>query len=242
MSDFPLTWMAQAFRKNGLRVKEVEGWKNRGRPGTFAPRGVMFHHTASSQHGGAAPSLATCVRGRPDVTGPLCHVLVGRDGTVHVIAAGRANHAGSGGPWRNIPRDSGNAFTVGVEVENNGVGERFSDELLEACDVVFATLLLGLRRRSGWLVGHKEWAPQRKIDPGGIEMNRYRNRVRAEIRRLAAGGPRPQPQPGGTYVVKRGDTLFDIARRHRMSVDELKRLNGLTSDLIRVGDVLRVRS
>jgi membrane-bound lytic murein transglycosylase D len=44
-----------------------------------------------------------------------------------------------------------------------------------------------------------------------------------------------------TYTVKRGDTLFSIARRFAMSVDDLKRLNQLSSDRIGIGDRLTVR-
>jgi hypothetical protein len=240
-----LSWMADAFRHNGLRVREVEGWKDRARPGTFAPRGVIFHHTASKRRSDdSAPSLSTCLHGRPGITGPLCHVLVGRDGKVHVIAAGRANHAGKGGPFRNIPKDSGNAFLVGVEVENDGLGEKWSPELLQACDAVFATLLLGLQRQTVWLIGHKEWAPGRKIDPARIDaglpdMDKVRARVTAKIRTI--GQQHPSPQPSDVHVVKAGETLFRIALENRMSVAELKKLNGLDSDLILVGQRLKVK-
>jgi LysM repeat protein len=246
VSDLPLTWMADAFRKNGLRVKEIQGWKTAGRPGTFDPRGVIFHHTASNPAGGPAPALGVVINGRPDLSGPLCNVLVGRDGTVHLIAAGRSNHAGEGGPFRNIPKDSANSFLAGVEVENNGVGEPWSKDLRDTLDVVFATMLIGLRRRSGWMIGHKEWAPPRKIDPadgkGGLDMEDSRARVRKQIRVLARGKPQPSSGPKGTHVVQSGDTLFAIALQHHMSVVELKNLNRLQSDLIRVGDRLKVRS
>jgi len=43
------------------------------------------------------------------------------------------------------------------------------------------------------------------------------------------------------YTVKRGDTLFDIARAHDMTVPELKKLNDLTSDNIAIGQQLTVR-
>jgi membrane-bound lytic murein transglycosylase D len=44
------------------------------------------------------------------------------------------------------------------------------------------------------------------------------------------------------HTVRPGDTLGAIARRYRTSVDALKRLNGLRSNLIRIGQVLRVPS
>lgn len=52
--------------------------------------------------------------------------------------------------------------------------------------------------------------------------------------RSASNGPE-------TYQVRRGDTLSRIARRFQTTVDDLKRLNQLTSDRIRVGDRLTVR-
>lgn len=46
---------------------------------------------------------------------------------------------------------------------------------------------------------------------------------------------------GGTrYTVKKGDTLGAIAARNRTSVKALKSANGLKSDLIRVGQTLRI--
>ena len=44
----------------------------------------------------------------------------------------------------------------------------------------------------------------------------------------------------GTYCVQKGDTLTSIAKRFGMSVNSLKDLNHLTSDMIRIGQVLTV--
>ena len=43
-----------------------------------------------------------------------------------------------------------------------------------------------------------------------------------------------------TYTVQSGDTLFSIARTHGITVDELKRLNNLGSNEIRLGQQLEV--
>ena len=42
------------------------------------------------------------------------------------------------------------------------------------------------------------------------------------------------------YVVRSGDTLWLIARRFNTTVDAIKRLNGLTSDNLNIGQVLRI--
>ena len=47
-------------------------------------------------------------------------------------------------------------------------------------------------------------------------------------------------QPAGTYVVRRGDTLFGIAREHGASVAQLRRWNRLSGDRIHVGQRLIV--
>lgn len=45
----------------------------------------------------------------------------------------------------------------------------------------------------------------------------------------------------GVYRVRSGDTLSEIAKANGVSVAQIKKLNGLESDLIRVGQRLRVR-
>lgn len=69
---------------------------------------------------------------------------------------------------------------------------------------------------------------------------------RRDVARAARDVPNPAVERYGssasqTYVVKRGDVLGTIARRHGSTVARLKSLNGLKGDKIRIGQRLRVR-
>lgn len=44
------------------------------------------------------------------------------------------------------------------------------------------------------------------------------------------------------YVVKLGDTLYSIANKYNTTVDEIKKLNNLTSNLLNVGQTLKIPS
>ena len=52
------------------------------------------------------------------------------------------------------------------------------------------------------------------------------------------GYPYEKETNKGTYIVQRGDTLYSIGRRFNISVDELKRINNLTSNILNIGQVL----
>ncbi len=48
------------------------------------------------------------------------------------------------------------------------------------------------------------------------------------------------PPSGKTYIVKQGDTLYNISKRYGLSIDDLKTLNSLTDNNIKIGQVLVV--
>lgn len=56
-----------------------------------------------------------------------------------------------------------------------------------------------------------------------------------QVKLVAPEAPRPQE-----YTVERGDALHKIARKFGMTADQLKAANGLTSDVIRIGQVLKI--
>ncbi len=188
------TGIAARLRAYGLNVVEINGWQTRG-SSSFNPQGSVDHHTAGSSNGNA-PSLGVCINGRAGLSGPLCNVLIGRDNTCYVIAAGRANHAGRGS-WRGL---SGNSSVYGVERENTGYATgpraepwRVDQHWVAAC--VHAALLDGKNLDN--LCQHKEWT-SRKIDVHSVNGDDMRTLTKAmyvkHVERLQ-GGPKPAPAP-----------------------------------------------
>lgn len=157
-------WLADVLRASGLPVFEVDGWRTRSAGSMQNPTGVLGHHTAGPAAGNY-PSLGVVVNGRPDLPGPLAQLGLGRDGTWFVIAAGRANHAGTGKlPW--VPQNKGNHFLLGVEAESTGRGG-WTAAQKDSYPRGVAALLRHLGLSADRFAAHKEYAPNRKIDPFG---------------------------------------------------------------------------
>lgn len=176
-----LTWLADVLRGAGLAVVESPGWETRGHgvPGPIL--GVLLHHTAGPASGNY-PSLPVVRDGRPGLAGPLANLGLARDGTWYVIAGGVAWHAGAGSiPW--IPGDQGNQHLIGVEAESTGilVGGRadWTPAQLNSYPRGVAALLAHLNLPASRAIGHREWAPTRKIDPAGIDLPAFRLQVAA---------------------------------------------------------------
>lgn len=85
-----------ALKSEGLTVVEVGDWRthNRDHQGPWGPvHGVVIHHTVTR---GTDATVRLCRDGHDALPGPLCHGVIAKDGTVHLVGYGRANHAGSG--------------------------------------------------------------------------------------------------------------------------------------------------
>lgn len=159
----------EAILDHGLQVVESAGWTTRGDP-DFDPRGHVVHHDVIA-HTETLPRML--ITGRPDLSGPLCNFWLPRSGKVHLVAAGEANHAGSGG-WNGL---SGNASVWGVEMNNLGVAsDPWPEEQIEAA----AKLCKATADYSGFPVAnvcfHNEWTT-RKIDPHTLDPGAFRRQV-----------------------------------------------------------------
>ena len=65
--------------------------------------------------------------------------------------------------------------------------------------------------------------------------------IREQVKVVAQSTSTGTGGRSSTHKVKRGDTLSEIAAKYRVRVSTLKRLNNLRSDLIRIGQVLKLR-
>jgi hypothetical protein len=210
-----------ALRAEGVRVVEVGDWRthNRNHKGSWGPvHGVMIHHTVTT---GTATSVRICRDGYTSLPGPLCHGVIDKTGTVHLIGYGRTNHAGLGDddvlraviaedplPADNEANTDGNARFYGFECVNLGDGkDPWPAVQVEAIVRASAAVLRAHHWGTGGdtsVIGHAEWQPG-KIDPRGpgISMGDVRRRV-AERLKHAAGWtltpPAPAPAPAGPTV------------------------------------------
>lgn len=162
------TGIATRLRAAGLRVRETAGWKTRANSSglaAFNPKGGVNHHTAAHPtKDNPTPSLGIVIHGRPDLSGPLCNVLLGFDGIFYVVAAGPANHAGlpDGGSIRGM---TGNSSAYGMEIEHDGV-HPLPDAMVKLAARGWAAILRGRGIQASQVVQHWEWAPSRKVDAG----------------------------------------------------------------------------
>jgi LysM repeat protein len=71
--------------------------------------------------------------------------------------------------------------------------------------------------------------------------------VRADIKATLAGSTKPDPIPtqpsdsAGTHKVVKSETLWSIAEKYKVSVDNLMKWNNLKTDVLDIGQVLIVK-
>ncbi|MER6086843.1 peptidoglycan-binding protein [Streptomyces bluensis] len=241
------------LKHGGLGVVEHGKWRthNRNTHGNWGPvNGVMIHHTGP--YSSEADMVELCRVGYQDLPGPLCHGVIDRSGTIHLVGYGRTNHAGMGdtdvllaviAEKTSLPRDNeadtdGNRHFYGFECINTG-NQPWPAAQLDA----MARAAAAVCRAHGWnehsVIGHKEWQPG-KPDPGSIDMDDFRGRVARYIKNNGITpdkpkpGPRPAPKPkpvpkpapkpARTYVAYPGKDFFHNGRSSPVIETMAKRL------------------
>ncbi|MDX3324745.1 N-acetylmuramoyl-L-alanine amidase [Streptomyces sp. ME02-6979-3A] len=197
-----------ALRAEGVRVVEVGSWRthNRNHKGAWGGvKGSIVHHTVTK---GTASTVALCRDGHSTLPGPLCHGVIAKDGQVHMVGWGRANHAGGGDPTvlSQVTAESygtrpstptkgnsngvdGNAHFYGWECENLGDGK---DPWPAAQYDAIVRVQAALCRAHGWsaksVIGHLEWSSD-KVDPRGFSMVDLRADVAERLEHPASWSP-----------------------------------------------------
>lgn len=128
---------------------------------------IVFHSTATPEgsYAGVAQFLA---KGRPDLPGPVAHILISRTGAVVQSAPfnARANHVGRAKPWNGL--SIGNTNSIGIELINEWPvsQQSFTAAQLVAAEGIARALVRAYGIRT--IVGHSDLAPNRKSDPGPL--------------------------------------------------------------------------
>lgn len=199
------TNLATILRTWKVEVVEESGWPTRGAL-PFTPQGVMVHHTAGPHSDDDAPNLRR-VRdtGRHSandfIPPPMCNILLARSGVAHVVAAYRANHAGSGNSQvlEEVRQDiapandagalhlpdnaNGNRWFYGIEVENTGLpDDAYPTVQIEALIRCCAGLCVEYGWSSARVIHHREWT-YRKDDMS------YRGLLRSDVHNRMGAGP-----------------------------------------------------
>lgn len=191
--------LIRILKGEGLTVKTYKStWATHERDSatgkTFGPvHGVMIHHTAGLMVGNYIWA------GKAALPGPLAHCYIDKKGTVWMMSAGRANHAGGGDPavlkavtdesYASAPPKTkygegdagavdGNDAFYGFECENKGDGKDPWPAVQQNAMVKATAAIL---RFYEWTeksaIGHLEWSNQ-KIDPKGWPMTQFRADVK----------------------------------------------------------------
>jgi hypothetical protein len=228
----------------------TEAWSPHNKGAMKGVWGALVHHTGTSwSAAGDYPTLRVVRDGRPGLVNSLSGFGLGRSGTIYLISEKLSWHAGVG-EYNGLT--DGNGYLVGIEAESDG--RSWTDAERDAYPRLVASLLIEIGQgdpRPGvgdrWTTRHASWAlPRgRKTDAAGLDMDRFWAQVYAYLADPASihrdHGKAPAPvAPTGQHTVVSGDTLYALARRYGVTVAQLRDWNGLTSDLLTVGQVLRV--
>lgn len=178
-------------RKRGIVVHEWDGWKTRGNGGVLDldVEGIILHHTGSG-YGSAYPELVSSKQPWAG-GGALCNFSGNADGSLTVIAAGLAYHAGGGfgpnqGPLAAFANDR-NRRTVGLEIVYPGTQAMKSAQYSTAVALSRVVVDLFQNGNAEYVRAHAEVngkGYEGKWDPGSgngsetIDMNAFRTAVR----------------------------------------------------------------
>ncbi|WP_309891849.1 N-acetylmuramoyl-L-alanine amidase [Archangium sp.] len=199
---------------------------------------IILHHTASNN---VEADLRTLTKPSSKVS---AHYLIGPDGTMYQLVQDemKAWHAGESA-IRGQKKPGVNSRSIGIEITNDGLGRTpFTEAQYQALEKLVPYLVRAYKVPMENLLGHRDVAPGRKIDPANnFDWSRVRRAVEASTGGTVATGPQdnntgnastPTPRkwslsPSLDDVLKKGAVLKEGMQGP--AVSELQRLLGLES-------------
>ncbi|RZK58992.1 MAG: N-acetylmuramoyl-L-alanine amidase [Pedobacter sp.] len=129
--------------------------------GIRKPNFVIIHHTAQDS---LAQTIKTFTIARTAVS---AHYVVSRDGKVVQMVNDylRAQHAGAG-KWGSVT--DMNSCSIGIEMDNNGTTDVWTDAQINSLCALLATLKKKYSIPTANFIGHADFAPTRKPDPNNF--------------------------------------------------------------------------
>ena len=207
--------------------------------------GMIVHHTAAGGSADM-PCRKICTFGRSDLVGPLVQLLLGRGDSpkLLLISQNRCNHAGRGSSEvikdleagrditaefdagqsaynaRNFGRANdyrkGNGKFWGVEVENNGIGEEYSQAQIK----VLVKLCAAMCKWQGWdhnrIIHHREWTTRKYDMSYSGPLREYVEKMMASSQwrvpkaAVQSGTTPPVTPPKRSAVLKQGSTGEEV--------------------------------
>ena len=121
---------------------------------------VIIHFTAQDS---VAQTIRTFTIKSTEVS---AHYVIGKDGKIfHMVNDYlRSNHAGLG-KWGSVT--DMNSCSLGIEIDNNGT-EPYTDAQIKSLLLLLAQLKKAYNIPAGNFIGHQDFAPKRKPDPGPL--------------------------------------------------------------------------
>jgi N-acetylmuramoyl-L-alanine amidase len=204
-------WLEDVLREAlGDRLVVEGDWVHRGTGGTMGDIwGVMIHHTGTINE--TVAHIRDGVQQEHEfLHGPLAQCLLTPDGKCHLIAVGPCNHAGDGF-YPGLGSNNGNRRLIAFECcwptprpdlppVFYDPNERWSTPLIITMRDATAAVLKKLGHGSARAIGHKEYAPNRKIDPGNMSMDWFRGEVQKDLDGVVFPGELALPQTGPLAV------------------------------------------
>lgn len=189
---------------------------------TIKPTGIVLHHTGGSYVG----AVSWCMNATSQVS---YHCIVDTNGDRTILAQDnqRAWHAGKSS-FKG--KNDCNSFMLGIAVSGDTHSRQMTNQEIDSvarwCIDKMNLHKFGIET----ITTHAVVSPGRKNDVSQTAEKQIKQRIQEIL------GSTQQTE----YVVKSGDTLSKIATQFRTTITKIKKDNSLTSDLIQVGQKLKI--